>query len=106
MNTPSALSTLRTQAGVIDPRRGCSPQGALLEMAMLEMERQRLNGETLRMQRRAAQIAQRTAEINRRRQQLQRFIDWPAPDRPATLPPFRPSPERNAPRQRRQTVGY
>ena len=42
MSVIAGRTAIRTQSGVIDARRSRSPQGALLEMAALEMERQRL----------------------------------------------------------------
>ena len=53
MSVIAGRTAIRTQAGVIDARRSRSPQGALLEMAALEMERQRLLAESDRMHRRA-----------------------------------------------------
>ena len=80
MSVIAGRTAIRTQAGVIDARRSRSPQGALLEMAALEMERQRLLAESDRMHRRGEQIAQRIDEILQRQRQLQRFVDLDGAD--------------------------
>lgn len=77
---------LRTLAGIVDARRSRSSHGALLEMSMLEMERQRLLSEAIRLQRRCAEIAARIGEIERRQRRLQDFVAHPAPATAAQPP--------------------
>lgn len=110
MSATAGRAAIRTHAGVVDARRSRTPQGALLEMASLEMERQRLLAESVRLQRRSEQIAIRVVEIIRRQQRLHRFVDLgePAgePLSQTAAPPVSPSPMRTAPLPRSRKLGY
>ena len=106
MSEIAGRTAIRTQSGVIDARRSRSPQGALLEMAALEMERQRLLAESARMQRRGEQIAHRVDEIVQRQRRLQRFVDLGGSD-PAAGSTAAPVPAtRSAPAHRSRKLGY
>ncbi len=107
MSEIAGRTAIRTQSGVIDARRSRSPQGALLEMAALEMERQRLLAESARMQRRGEQIAQRVDEIVRRQRRLQRFVDLGRPEAdPAAKPAAQPTTSRPMSAHRSRKLGY
>jgi adenylate kinase family enzyme len=77
-------------AGLVDGRRSRTSYGALLELSMLEMERQRLTGEVQRAERRCADIRKRIAEIDTKKQRLHDFVEKPAIDAPdaAAADPF------------------
>ncbi|MBI2317282.1 MAG: hypothetical protein HYU75_09835 [Betaproteobacteria bacterium] len=66
---------LKTMGGLVDGRRTRSSSGALLELSMLEMEKQRLVKEMQRAERRGADIRGRLAEIDRKGLRLQRFVE-------------------------------
>lgn len=66
---------LKTLAGLVDGRRSRTSSGALLELSMLEMERQRLTKEVERAARRGAEIRGQLAEIDRKQLRLQRFVE-------------------------------
>jgi hypothetical protein len=66
---------LKTLAGLLDGRRNRTPSGALLELSMLAMEKQRLTQEMRRAERRCAEIQARVAEIDKKGIRLQRFVD-------------------------------
>ncbi len=81
MSALRGSADIRRLSGIVDARRSRSPHGALLEMSMLEMERQRLAAEAARAVRRCEEIAVRIAEIERRQQRLQRFVERREPAR-------------------------
>ncbi|OGA35894.1 MAG: hypothetical protein A3G80_07275 [Betaproteobacteria bacterium RIFCSPLOWO2_12_FULL_62_13b] len=66
---------LKTLAGLVDVRRTRTCSGALLELSMLEMEKQRLMKEMHRAERRGAEIRGRLAEIDKKGLRLQRFVE-------------------------------
>lgn len=66
---------LKTMAGLVDSRRTRTSSGALLELSMLEMEKQRLMLEVQRAERRCAEIRGRMAEIDKKGFRLQRFVE-------------------------------
>lgn len=66
---------LKTLAGLVDGRRARTSSGALLELSMLEMERQRLVKEIQRAERRGVEIQGQLAEIDKKGLRLQRFVE-------------------------------
>lgn len=78
------VGNLRTMAGLVDKRRARTSHGALLELSMLEMERQRLTKEAQRAEQRCAEIGKRIAEIDAKAQRLHRFARDPAAREPKT----------------------
>ncbi len=109
MSAIAGRKAIRTQSGVIDARRSRSPQGALLEMAALEMERQRLLAESARLQQRGEQIVQRVDEIVRRQRRLQCFVDLGGPDAgtaESLASPLPPVPARTTSPHRSRKLGY
>lgn len=66
---------LKTMAQLVDGRRTRTSSGALLELSMLEMEKQRLVLEMQRAERRCAEIRGRLTEIGRKGFRLQRFVE-------------------------------
>ena len=66
---------IKTMAGLVDGRRTRTSSGALLELSMLEMEKQRLVLEMQRAERRCAEIRGRVAEIDMKGFRLQRFVE-------------------------------
>ena len=64
-------------AGLVDGRRSRTSAGALLELSMLEMEKQRLVQEMQRAERRCAEIRGRLTEIEAKQHRLQRFVEQP-----------------------------
>jgi len=66
---------LRTLGGLVDGRRSRTTSGALLELSMLEMERQRLTKEVQRAELRGTEIRARLAEIDRKGLRLHRFVE-------------------------------
>lgn len=66
---------LKTMAGLVDGRRTRTSAGALLELSMLEMEKQRLVLEMQRAGRRCAEIRGRLIEIDKKGLRLQRFVE-------------------------------
>ena len=69
------VQQIKTMARLVDARRTRSSAGALLELSMLEMEKQRLFKEMQRAERRCLEIRTRTADIETKQQWLQRFVD-------------------------------
>ena len=69
------VRNLKTMAGMQDARRARSSSGALLEMSMLETERQRLKLEMQRAEHRGAEIRRRMDEIDATAQRLQKFVE-------------------------------
>ena len=69
------VGNLRTMAGLVDGRRKRTSYGALLELSMLEMERQRLAGEIIRANLRSADINKRIAEIDTKKYKLLCFVE-------------------------------
>lgn len=91
---------IRTMAGMVDRRRVRSSSGALLELSMLEMEKQRLSLELKRAQTRCAEILTRTLEIEAKQGRLHRFVTQPVTDglKPlSVLSPVQPLPTFTAP---------
>ena len=85
---------LKTLAGLVDVRRTRTCSGALLELSMLEMEKQRLMKEMHRAERRGAEIRGRLAEIDKKGLRLKRFVykcseEVPAPEARAASSPLR-----------------
>ncbi len=72
-----SLQSIRTMAGLLDGRRARSTAGALLELSGLANERQRLQQELDRGQRRQAEIHARLEEIAAKEKRLQKFIKTP-----------------------------
>lgn len=72
------VTNLRTMAGLVDSRRSRTSYGALLELSMLEMEKQRLTIEMQRAERRSADIRKRISEIDTKSQRLHLFVEKPA----------------------------
>ncbi len=66
---------IKTMAGLVDARRTRTSAGALLELSMLEMEKQRLVQEMQRAERRCAEIRARVADIEKKGLRLQRFVE-------------------------------
>ena len=101
---------IKTMAGLVDGRRTRSSSGALLELSMLEMERQRLKKEMLRIEQRCAEVAGRINEIECKQLRLQRFVDKPEREGQAgkTLPAASPLPIHTAPtdRLKRRQLSY
>jgi hypothetical protein len=71
------VTNLRTMAGLVDGRRKRTSYGALLELSMLEMEKERLAAEVLRTALRTADINKRLAEIDSKKVRLLKFVDKP-----------------------------
>lgn len=74
---------IKTMAELVDVRRSRTSAGALLELAMLEMEKQRLKKEMLRAESRSAEIATRMHEIETKQVRLQSFVERPVMDFPS-----------------------
>lgn len=70
-----SVQHLKTLAGLVDGRRARTSAGALLELSMLEMEKQRLVKEVQRAERRGAEIRGRLAEIDKKGSRLQQFVE-------------------------------
>lgn len=70
-----SVQHLKTLAGLVDGRRARTSAGALLELSMLEMERQRLMKEVQRAERRGIEIRGRLDEIDKKGLRLQRFVE-------------------------------
>ena len=68
------VQQIKTIAGLVDARRSRTSAGALLELSMMEMEKQRLTKEMLRAEQRCREIRLRTAEIESKQCRLQRFL--------------------------------
>ena len=71
------VQQIKTMGGIVDVRRIRSSSGALLELSMLEMEKQRLIKEMLRSEQRCVEIRGRMAEIETKQARLQQFVDKP-----------------------------
>lgn len=69
------VTHIKTMAALVDARRSRTSAGALLELAMLEMEKQRLKKEMLRAENRGAEIATRMHEIEAKQCRLQSFVE-------------------------------
>ena len=69
------VQQIKTMARLVDARRTRTSSGALLELSMLEMEKQRLFKEMQRAERRCLEIRTRMADIETKQQWLQRFVD-------------------------------
>ncbi|MGQ0708629.1 MAG: hypothetical protein ACT4NV_02660 [Rhodoferax sp.] len=80
------MQHIKTLAGLVDGRRARTSAGALLELSMLEMEKQRLTKEMERSERRCSEIRGRIAEIQAKQQRLQRFVDRPQGELAAAAP--------------------
>ncbi len=78
---------LKTLAGLVDGRRARTSSGALLELSMLEMERQRLVKEMQRAERRGVEIRGQLAEIDRKGLRLQRFVEKRSAEASTVLSP-------------------
>jgi len=68
---------IKTMGGLVDSRRSRTSAGALLELSMLEMEKQRLAKEMERTERRCGEIRIRMTEIQTKQTRLQKFVDQP-----------------------------
>jgi hypothetical protein len=68
---------IKTMGGIVDGRRVRTSAGALLELSMLEMEKQRLSAEMKRAENRCIEIRARVTEIETKQVRLQRFVDRP-----------------------------
>ena len=75
---------IKTMAGLVDGRRIRTSAGALLEMSMIEMEKQRLRKEMLRAEQRSAAIRARMGELEVKQHRLQQFVERPNPETPLT----------------------
>ncbi|MEI6113000.1 MAG: hypothetical protein WCP99_00390 [Burkholderiales bacterium] len=88
-----SVQHIKTLSGLLDQRRSRTSSGALLEMSMLEMEKQRLVLEVQRAERRAGEIRARLLEINTKSLRLQKFVEKvsaPPSLSPTTLVPGTP----------------
>lgn len=101
---------IKTMAGLVDGRRTRSSSGALLELSMLEMEKQRLMKEMKRAEQRCIEIRGRMTEIETKQLRLQRFVDKPYGEMQANqlLPAATPLPIHSAPtdRLKRRQLAY
>ena len=68
---------IKTMAGLVDGRRTRTSSGALLELSMLEMEKQRLVQEMRRAEQRCAEIRGRLTEMGKKALRLQQFVEKP-----------------------------
>jgi hypothetical protein len=75
---------IKTMASLVDARRIRTSAGALLELSMLEMEKERLKKEMLRAEQRLNEIRSRTGEIEAKQQRLNLFVDRSAVTNPAS----------------------
>ncbi len=71
------VQQIKTMGGIVDNRRIRTSAGALLELSMLEMEKQRLSKEMKRAEQRCLEIQARVLEIETKQVRLQRFVDRP-----------------------------
>ncbi len=88
-----SVQHIKTLSGMLDQRRSRTSSGALLEMSMLEMEKQRLMLEVQRAERRAGEISARLLEIHTKSLRLQTFVEKvsaPPGQSPATMVPGTP----------------
>lgn len=100
---------IKTMAGLVDGRRTRTSSGALLEMSMIEMEKQRLTKEMQRSERRCAEIRGRMTEIEAKQLWLQRFVEKPQGEAQTnqTLPAASPLPIHSAPdKMKRRQLSY
>lgn len=101
---------IKTMAGLVDGRRTRTSSGALLELSMLEMEKQRLMKEMRRSEQRCAEIRGRMTEIEAKQHRLQRFVDKPYGEAQTNqaLPAASPLPIHSAPtdRLKRRQLSY
>ena len=74
-NEKRGVQQIKTMARLVDARRTRTSAGALLELSMLEMEKQRLLKEMQRAEQRCLEIRTRMADIETKQQWLQRFVD-------------------------------
>jgi hypothetical protein len=74
------VTHLRTMASLVDSRRKRTSYGALLELSMLELEKQRITVEMQRADRRSADIRIRIEEINIKAHRLHVFVERPDVD--------------------------
>lgn len=79
-----SVTELRTMAGLMDARRRRTSHGALLELSMLEVAKQRLTAERQRIERRCADIRKSIEEIDRKAQRLHRFVERASSGAPET----------------------
>lgn len=101
---------IKTMAGLVDGRRTRTSSGALLELSMLEMEKQRLMKEMRRSEQRCAEIRGRMTEIEAKQHRLQRFVDKPYGETQTNqaLPAASPLPIHSAPtdKLKRRQLSY
>jgi hypothetical protein len=71
------VQQIKTMGGIVDGRRVRTSAGALLELSMLEMEKQRLTKEMKRAENRCKEIQARVVEIETKQLRLQRFVAKP-----------------------------
>lgn len=76
-NECKGIQRIRTMGQLVDGRRSRTPAGALMELSMLEMEKDRLTLEIRRSDRRCADIRQRLGEIEAKQNMLKRFVAEP-----------------------------
>lgn len=101
---------IKTMAGLVDGRRTRTSAGALLELSMLEMEKQRLKKEMLRTEQRNTDIRTRIYEIETKQHRLQVFLERPIGEY-QSAPPLSaapPLPIHNAPTDglKRRALAY
>lgn len=101
---------IKTMAGLVDGRRTRSSSGALLEMSMVEMEKQRLTKELQRSEQRCTEIRGRVREIEAKQVRLQKFVVQPFGQAQGdqALPAAPPLPIHSAPTDRfkRRQLSY
>ncbi len=71
------VQQIKTMGGIVDGRRVRTSAGALLELSMLEMEKQRLLKEMKRAQQRCSEIQARVADIETKQVRLQKSVKKP-----------------------------
>lgn len=100
------MQHIKTMAGLVDGRRTRTSSGALLELSMLEMEKQRLMKEMQRSEQRCAEIRARMTGIEAKQHRLQRFVDKPHGEQ--VLPAASPLPIHSEPtsRLKRRQLSY
>lgn len=101
---------IKTMAGLVDGRRTRTSSGALLEMSMIEMEKQRLMKEMLRSEQRCVEIRGRMTEIEAKQRRIQKFVDKPFGEMQTSqaLPAASPFPIHSEPtdRLKRRQLSY
>ena len=70
-----SVQHIKTMGGLVDGRRSRTSAGALLELSMLEMEKQRLGNELQRAKQRSIEIQGRLTEIETKQLRLYRFVE-------------------------------